>query len=326
MRTHHLPFVSLLLLTTAACGDGKSNDDGSMEPRTCFFGDVEYEDGEQFDSPEGCVTYECVDGGLSIADDRRATAPGDLELRTQAEVDAQLCLGQVEGTLRITEAATDLSPLGRLFRVGQGLEIVTGELQTTAGLEALTEVGGSVVIQDNEQLNQLSFNYAMSVFGDVTIQNNDALTSLGGAQFIGACGACSGIDGTPRSLAGEREPFPGGAGTSGAEGGAEPAGDEGGFDQPGGGTFYGNILIADNDVLADISAMSNLWYAWADVRFRNNAVLDSLNALSLNEVRGTLEITDHPMLPTINAQSFIDGVLVQGEVILCGNLDGDPCP
>lgn len=318
MRHHGTILGSLLLSTTAlACGPAVGSDDGMIEPRTCFFGDQELEHGEQFDSPEGCVTYECNDGVLDVADDRRATLAGNLELTTQQMVDEQICLGQVEGNLRISGSAADLTPLGRLYRVSGNLEIDASEAQTLTGLEAINEVGGAVLVRDNASLEQLAFNYSMSVFGDVTIQNNDRLVSLAGAEFIGACGACAGVVGGARDLVGDEEP-------AAASGGA-PAGDEGGLDEPGGGTFYGNLLIADNDVLTDIYAMSNLFYAWADVRFRNNAMLTSLGALTLQQVRGDLEIADHPQMTTADAQSLADRVVVDGTITICGTSDGEPC-
>ena len=324
MRHTVLLLASLPLLTTA-CGPGKSSDDGSdgpMEPFDCS--DVEGElvpHGEEVESADGCTTMVCSDGVLSIAEDRRATIAGDLELSTQAEVDAQVCLGTVEGALRITGAVTDLMPLMPLSRVGQGVEITATELDTMDGLQGLLEVGGAITVADNASLTRLGFGPRMSAFGDVVIQNNDALTTLAGAEFLGQCVACSTVARGPRALVADEEPAAADEGT----GGAEPMGD-GGLDQPAGGTFYGNILIADNDVLTDIWAMSNLYYAWANVAFRNNAALTTLDPLQMMEVRGDLEIVDHATMPTASAQAFADRVVVQGVLTICGNLDGEPCP
>lgn len=313
-----LLLVALCLPT--ACTDGKADDSGTTmppEPLQCAHEGELLDHGQEADSVDGCVTYACEDGSLLVVDDRRATVAGDLELATQAAVDERSCLGVVEGTLRITGTAADLSPLLALHRVGRDLEIVGAAITTTAGLEGLREVQGNVVIADDASLTTLTFQPAMSVFGDVTIQNDDALTSLSGAEFIGQCNSCMGISGRPTQLADHVD-------VQAAEG-AEPAGDEGGLDQAGG-TFYGNILIADNDALTSLQALSNLYYAWSDVRLRNNAALTSLSGLQqLVEVRGDLEVSEHAALPSVDAEALANGVTVLGATTVCGNEGGVPC-
>ncbi|MEX1364186.1 MAG: hypothetical protein AB1Z98_13755 [Nannocystaceae bacterium] len=159
----------------------------------------------------------------------------------------------------------------------------------------------------------------MSAFGDVTIDDNDALSSLAGAEFIGNCTTCAGVDAGAGELADEPD-----GSAAGGTAGAEPAGD--GADEAFGGTYYGNIVISNNDELVQLSALGNLYYAWADVRFRNNAALAILDSLALMEVRGVLEISEHPLMSTVDAQALADGMSVLGEVLICGNLDGEACP
>jgi hypothetical protein len=297
---HHVLAVLCSFSALLACNAG----DGT-EPMPCSnLGGETVEDGEEVDSLDGCVTYVCDDGTLTIADDRRATVAGDLELTSQQAVDEQSCLGVVEGTLRISGTAAELTPLATLYRVGGGLEIVGTPAATLGGLEGVGEVGGSIVIADNASLTMLSFQSNMSAFGDITIQNNDALASLAGAEFIGLCASCVGVSGQPNELV---ERF------------ADEAPQQGG-------TFYGNILVADNDVLANVQAIGSLYSAWSDVRFRNNAVLTSLIGLQLTEVRGDLEISDHAAMSTVDAETFAAGVAVVGATTICGNLDGTACP
>lgn len=328
MKHPYLRAILCPLLVASACTGGKAEDDGgdtdtdtdtatagsttTPEPVQCGYGNETLAEGQEADSPDGCVTYVCESGALVIAEDRRATVAGDLDLATQEAVDEQSCLGVVEGNLSISGTAADLTPLLSLYRVGGALEIVASEATTLSGLEGITEVGGSITIADNASLTMLMFQSYMSAFGDVTIQNNDVLTSLAGAEFLGQCGSCIGIGGRPWEL------------TDRVEGVAEPAGD-GGFDQPQGGTFYGAILIADNDALTDVLAISNLYYAWSDVRFQNNAMLTSLVGLGLVEVRGNLEISDHATMSTVDVEAFVAGISVLGTTTICGNLDGTPC-
>lgn len=288
-------------------------------PSSCYYGNQEYQPGEQVETADGCATMECDNGTMVTIDDSWTTIEGDLDLPTQADVDALECLYEVTGSVTVSGTVSDLSAFGSLYRIGGSLTIRESELVSLSGVDAIGEVGGNVVIADNTVLTTLSFSPYMSVFGDTTIQNNDALISLAGASFLGQCGGCSR---RPGAGLGEGE-----ATTGGSE--PDPGGDEGsadGADEPGGGTYYGNILIADNDVLTDISALSNLWFAWADVRFRNNAALASLDAMSqLSEVRGSLEISGHPVLEDAAVQAFGANIDVWGESILCGNGVGAPC-
>jgi hypothetical protein len=334
----HLFVRSLLcpLLVASACTGGKADDEGggtgtdtdnatetgtttTPEPLQCGYGGEILDEGQQADSPDGCVTYVCESGAMVIVEDRRATVAGDLDLATQEAVDGQSCLGVVEGNLSISGTAADLTPLLSLYRVGGALEIVASEATTLSGLEGITEVGGSITIADNASLTMLMFQSYLSAFGDVTIQNNDALTSLAGAEFLGQCGSCIGIGGRPQELVDHVE-----GEAAETTGSSEPGGD-GGLDQPQGGTFYGAILIADNDALTDVLAISNLYYAWSDVRFRNNAALTSLLGLQLVEVQGNLEISGHVAMSTVDAEAFAAGISVLGTTTICGNLDGPPC-
>jgi hypothetical protein len=286
---------------------------------SCVYAEEVYDDGEEFETPDGCVSYRCEAGGLTVLTDHRVTVAGDLDLPSQADVDQQTCLSLVEGSLTISGGAADLTPLSQLTRVGGSLHITASDAVTLQGLQTLGEVGGSIIIADNAALTTLSFQVYMSVFGDVTIQNNDALASLAGAEFIGQCTTCSVRSGGDLGGAGEGE--------AAEDGGDEPppAGD-GGFEEPSGGTFYGAILIADNDVLTDVLALGNLYYAWADVRFRNNLALTSLAGLQLAEVQGDLEITDHAAMSSADAEAFAAGIDVWGLTTLCGNLGGTACP
>jgi hypothetical protein len=291
-------------------------------PQICVYGEEVFDDGEEFVTPDGCVTYRCEGGGLTVLVDERVQVAGDLALATQADVDQNICLSVVEGNLTISGSAADLTPLAQLTRVGGTFAITASEAVTTNGLQTLAEIGGSIVIADNAALTTLYFQIYMSVFGDVTIQNNDALASLAGAEFIGGCSTCASVV-PSRDLTGPRD-----AEAAEEEGGAEPGGDDdGGADEePQGGTFYGAILIADNDVLTDVTALGNLWYAWSHVRFRNNAVLTSLAGLPLTEVQGDLEITNHAAMSTVDAEAFAAGISVWGVTMVCGNQGGLACP
>lgn len=301
--------LSLAVVTVVACGapdDGTDTDPVSLQ---CGHQGVLYEPGEEFTTGDGCVTYRCEDSGtLTPTLDNRITIAGDLDLPTAEDVAAQACVGVVEGSLTISGTAADLSALGQLTRIGGTLDISASDTVTLHGLEALTEVGAGIIIADNAALTSMSFMPNLSVFGGIEIRNNDALVSLAGAEFLSQCQSCSAI------MAGNGD---------GQAAEAPGFGDEGGVP---GGTFYGNILIADNDVLSDLRAMSNLVFAWESVRFRNNAALTDLSVLQLSEVRGDLEITDHAALAAGAADAFAARIDVWGMRLLCGNMGGAACP
>ncbi|MCX4246212.1 hypothetical protein [Paraliomyxa miuraensis] len=306
MAHHHLFAILTSLSALLACNARP------LDPLPCSGEGQTIEDGEELESLDGCVTYVCDDGTLAVAEDRRLTIAGDLELASQQAVDEQSCLGVVEGTLRISGTAAELTPLASLHRIGGGLELVATEAETLAGLEGLTEIGGNIDIVDNARLTTLSFRPSMSAFGDIAIQNNDALVSLAGAEFIGQCTACVGLSDQPDELANPSVE-------------AEPA-RFGGDQAPEGGTFFGNILVADNDVLTDVYAISNLHFAYGSFRFRSNAVLTSLTGLQLMQVSEDLEISDHASMSTLEAETFAAGVVVGGVTTICGNLEGEACP
>ena len=329
-------FVAAFALTAAtACGatvpidDGGGSESGSEEsattdpvPTDCVYNGETILDGQTYGTPDGCVTYQCDAGAMIVIDDSLETVAGDLTLDNQPEVAAHTCLGVVEGSLTITGSAADLTPLDQLTRVGGSLTIEAAAVTSLNGLQTLAEVDAGLVIRGNASLTQLAFQPYMSLFGDVTIENNDVLASLAGAEFIGACVSC--FDDGEATTGDPGDPGSGGGDESGGgEAGSATAGE----DEPSpGGTFYGNILIAENDVLVDISALGNLVYAWQSVRLRGNAALTSIAALRLQQVQGDLEIANQPALDTLAVESFASGVLVAGVTTICGNLGGVSCP
>ncbi|MCA9704652.1 MAG: hypothetical protein KDK70_02245 [Myxococcales bacterium] len=310
--------VCSLAAAAAACGPTV------MDPPHCTFEEADYAEGEEFGPADGCVRWVCEDGESVALFDDRTSVEGDLDLPSQEDVNAQQCLSHVGGSLTISGTAADLTPLSSLAHVGGQLDIVASDAQTLHGLEALAEVAGHLTIAGNQQLTALAFQPRMSVFGDVTIQDNDALVTLAGAEFIGECTTCATDSGAVGGLA---APAQGSAEGSAANVPRDAVGPSEGEDaEPQGGTFYGKIIIADNDALANVSALGNLRYAWDDVRFRNNASLRNLYALSLEVVQGDLEIRDHASMSSFDAETVALEITVWGVRTICGNADGVACP
>ena len=308
------PVAVLSLGCLVACGPGIAGGNpisGSGESgptmELCFFNGEEYEQGEEFDTVDGCFRYVCNNGTQEIVVDNTVVEQGDLVLDTQAKIDAQTCLTGVNGTLTVTGSASDTSPMGRLSRVGTDLVVDASDVESLS-LLTVNEVGGSIILSNNARLTSMEFQAYMSIFGDAEIVNNDALASLTGAGFLGQCTSCAGAPA-------EDEPVP-------------PSGDSGdGLDaEEPGGQFYGGILIADNDALTDISTMSSLLTAWDDLILRNNTALSTFPNMALTEVQGNLEISNHEALDTTVLDTFVSGVTVLGTTLVCGNLGGTACP
>lgn len=323
---------------TDESAEGVSQEGGSsgVMSTDCIVEGQTVPDGAQFDTPDGCYTFVCEAAQPNLVEDRTTAWAGDLVLATQEQLDAQTCLRSVAGTLTLTGSVNNTAELGRLAVVGGRLEVVASEIETIA-LAPLVEVGAAIIIADNPALTAMNFGNTLSVFGDVEIRNNDALASLNGAQFIGQCSACGRVDEAPGMLGDARPVHSDDGADSGPDEGGNPGeggqpfpGEDGGgadgADEPGGGIFYGNILIADNNSLTDIVAMGNLYFAWSNVVFRNNAALVDLYALNITEVQGDFEVSNHPVMAQDGAMEVVSRADVWGQIRVCGNLGGAACP
>lgn len=296
MRT----ITAAMMVGLAACGPT------SEEP--CQVGDAQYAAGDVWASEDGCVHYLCEDGEAIVdptEEGARAIA-GDVVVTTQAEVDALACTMEIGGSLRITGSAADFGELRYLAQIGGDLVIEASAAADFNGLGALAEIDGDLLLADNQQLLSMSLPRAMSVYGDFTLRNNDALQTMEGAGFLGGCSSCAA---PPEQGVSWRDQDPAGFG---------------GEEIPGG-TFHGNILITENDALVNLGGLADLVYAWADFRLRGNAKLARLTDLRLGDVRGALEISNHPQMDPIDVELFTDQVTVGGGVLTCGNGDQPSC-
>ncbi len=92
----------------------------------------------------------------------------------------------------------------------------------------------------------------------------------------------------------------------------------------------GLLTIEDNPELVDLDGLSGIRFL-GSVRVRNNPELASVDGLaSLERVAGAFHggrvvVTNNPVLPAASIAVALDGVDVQGEVSICGNLGDDPC-
>jgi len=178
-------------------------------------------------------------------------------------------------------------------------------LTSLEGMESLKWVTRDLVIQFNDSLTSLAGLENVTSVGGLGIGDNNSLTSITGLENITSVGGVLGIvdNNSLTSLTG--------------------------LDNI---TSVGKYLVIwDNNSLTSLSGLESLNNVGDDVRINNNDSLTSLTGLNnLNSVDGDFKIYENIILPTSLAEDLKDQVLagggIGGEIRICGNLGGDPCP
>lgn len=120
---------------------------------------------------------------------------GDIQLKTQAEVDAFLmqypnCAilrGHLKiGTLNENSDIHDLSKFQNLSAIVGGLSIYNSQLENLNGLQTLTQIAGDLIIENNSKLTDLSAFYNLFSINSsqLIIRNNDMLEALWGLDNL----------------------------------------------------------------------------------------------------------------------------------------------
>ncbi|WP_353166654.1 T9SS type A sorting domain-containing protein [Empedobacter brevis] len=120
---------------------------------------------------------------------------GDIQLKTQAEVDAFLmqypnCAilrGHLKiGTLNENSDIHDLSKFQNLSAIVGGLFIYNSQLENLNGLQTLTQIAGDLIIENNSKLTDLSAFYNLFSINSsqLIIRNNDMLEALWGLDNL----------------------------------------------------------------------------------------------------------------------------------------------
>lgn len=120
---------------------------------------------------------------------------GDIQLKTQAEVDAFLmqypnCAilrGNLKiGTLNENSDIHDLSKFQNLSAIVGGLFIYNSQLENLNGLQTLTQIAGDLIIENNSKLTDLSAFYNLFSINSsqLIIRNNDMLEALWGLDNL----------------------------------------------------------------------------------------------------------------------------------------------
>ncbi|WP_376747525.1 hypothetical protein, partial [Empedobacter brevis] len=120
---------------------------------------------------------------------------GDIQLKTQAEIDAYLiqypnCAilrGHLKiGTLNENSDIHDLSKFQNLSAIVGGLSIYNSQLENLNGLQTLTQITGDLIIENNSKLTDLSAFYNLFSINSsqLIIRNNDMLEALWGLDNL----------------------------------------------------------------------------------------------------------------------------------------------
>lgn len=120
---------------------------------------------------------------------------GDIQLKTQAEIDAYLmqypnCAilrGHLKiGSLNENSDIHDLSQFQNLSAIVGGLSIYNSQLENLNGLQTLTQIAGDLIIENNSKLTDLSAFYNLFSINSsqLIIRNNDMLEALWGLDNL----------------------------------------------------------------------------------------------------------------------------------------------
>ncbi|WP_334124139.1 T9SS type A sorting domain-containing protein [Empedobacter brevis] len=120
---------------------------------------------------------------------------GDIQLKTQAEIDAYLiqypnCAilrGHLKiGSLNENSDIHDLSKFQNLSAIVGGLSIYNSQLENLKGFQTLTQIAGDLIIENNSKLTDLSAFYNLFSINSsqLIIRNNDMLEALWGLDNL----------------------------------------------------------------------------------------------------------------------------------------------
>ncbi len=215
----------------------------------------------------------------------------------------------------IAEDQDDLASLtgftevtGDLFIGGWGTGLLSSfKITNLQDLSSLTTVGGNLIIREQGALASLSgLNNLTSIGGGLEIETHlmlsdltalNGITSIPGDLSIVFNEALSELDGLNNIS-----------------------------------TIGGDLAVCGNDALENLNGLNNVASIGKDlsIGFPNsvfgNDSLTSLGLDSLNSVGYSFDILHNTNLPTSLAEDLRSGVTVGLKTLICGNLDGEPCP
>lgn len=212
------------------------------------------------------------------------TCTGNVDLRSQADVNAFAC-STITGYLLISgNDISDLTPLASLTSVGGTLNInFNPALTSLAGLESVTSVGSFLVVVINSALTSLAgLKNVSTISGGLFIQNNPALTSLAGLESLTSVGTDIEIRSTSlTSLTGLEDIT----------------------------SIGGTLTLLGNTALTNLTGLDNLASVGGAVTLKNNIALTSLAALAnLTSIGTDLSVENNDALTSLTGLEAITSI------------------
>ena len=237
-------------------------------------------------------TCASTDVALSVSCDG-ATCYRDVTLGSQASVEALTC-SVLRKDLRIhssdaSDPIVDLTPLGGVERVQEGLYVLgTPSLQSLTGLSGLTELGGSLYVQDNAALTSFGLPSLERIGGDLWVRRNGQLASLDG---LGTVTAVEGMVSIVRN-----------ASLTSFDGLQALA------------SVGQDMTVNENDALTGLDGLDVLTSVGGTLSIRENDVLESLDGFgALGSIGGGLYVRENPRLD--RCRCGLDGLIADGAFV-----------
>lgn len=315
MTPRRLVECTLSLLTLSACGgiegvqSGPGTGSGDQNssapagalvcPEKVHSGDVDASEAPALAQLQGVTRVEgrlnVGPGALSSLSALRCLreVSGDLTLRgDSATAHPPALLGElaalerVGGALTVDKIAGVRSPnLSALSSVGGSLQLINlPNLVDLAGLEALAQVQGQLMIARNAVLDNLQALGALKEAAEVLILENPSLSRIGGLAALTQVGGRLKLSKNPRlvSLAGLEQI-----------------------------TRVGGLVLENNDLLADLNALGKLSFVELDLLLVGNPALASLQGLNaIAQVPPRVEIENNAALLNLDGLS---GLVAPGD-------------
>lgn len=215
---------------------------------------------------------------------------GDVTLLSQQDVNSFGANNYttIRGSLYISGAVTDLSPLKSLAIITSGFEVKNTQLVNFNGLGNLEVIGNEFIRSFEVKYNPLLKNFEglkslKVVNGDFYVLNNAALENMAGLESFNTSAYFEfRIDGCDNltSLTGLENMQ----------------------------VIHGSIMLKDNPRLNDVKAWRNLSIVSDRIRIINNASLQNVDCFEkIKKLRG-VEIINNPVLSNINGLRNLDTV------------------
>lgn len=195
MRSLILTLLSLTACSRLTSDADKGDTDTGFNRHTDEFGlDTDLTDTDVLDT-DGALDTDVQDTDTGPCAGVATTLVGDVTLSSPADIATLRCVKRITGVLYVDGTQVSFASLSGL----ESLEIVDstvsiyGDVASLSGLDGLTQIGGSLIVNANPSLTSFDGLDALASTRGFGIQDNDALTSFSGLGSLTRVGSVSAI-------------------------------------------------------------------------------------------------------------------------------------